>query len=250
MTWACPGPYLEGVTTTRSDAVLSPNAALGWRRLRLGLLTVWVILLALVPILGAREASLTDLRGELEAGRVASVQMTRGLPDGATGFATAQISWQDGWIVRVTSVANASDPSVSVPTPGPDDVVVGDLEQQLHGWDRSGSLRVLADDQHPLSGTMLVGWHVPAGVGAAGLGLWVLTLWLLYAGPQPWRATRWAWFWMVLGPVAVVGVPLFLSLGGPLRRESRTREREQRLTGGWAFLLVPLVVAAATGLLA
>ncbi|MEO6997077.1 MAG: hypothetical protein ABI112_03250 [Terracoccus sp.] len=232
------------MTTTMPDAVLWPNAALGWRRLRLGLLTVWVILLALVPILGAREAPLTELRGELDAGRVASVQMTRALPDGATGYATVQLSWQDGWIDRATSVVNVSDSSVSTPTPGPEDVVVGDLEQQLHGWDTSGSLRVLADDQHPVSGTTLVGWHVPAGVGAAGLGLWVLTLWLLYVGPQTWRATRWAWFWMMLGPVAVVGVPLFLSLGGPIRRAPRTRDSHKRLTGGWAFLLAPLVAAA------
>lgn len=238
------------MTATVSETVLWPNAVHAWRRLRLGLLVVWVLMLALVLILGAREASLTELRAELDAGRVSSVQLTSGLPDGASGFATVQIFWKDRWTDRVTSVTNVSDVSINAPTQGSGDVVVGDLAEQLRGWDSSGSLRVLAD-QRSMSGATLVGWPVPAWMGPAALGLWMLTLWLLYVGPQPWRATRWAWFWTLFSPFGVVAAPLFLAVGGPLRGTPRTRDREneRRLTGGWSFLLV-LLVAAATGLLA
>lgn len=175
--------------------------------------------------------------------------MTRGLPDGASGYATVQIFWKDGWINRVTSVMNVSDPSISAPTQGSDVVVVGDLAQQLHGWDSGGSLSVVAN-QRPMAGATLMGWPVPGWMAPAGLGLWVMTLWLLYVGPPPRRATHWAWFWTLFSPFVVVAAPLFLAVGGPLHRAPRTqeRERERRLTGGWSFLLV-LLVAAATGLL-
>jgi hypothetical protein len=67
---------------------------------------------------------------------------------------------------------------------------------------------------------------------AIPLGLWWLIL--LTAGPQPWRATRWAWFWL---SGSVVGAIAFVLLSGPLPRVRGPRRPERRLTGGWALLI-------------
>jgi hypothetical protein len=46
-----------------------------------------------------------------------------------------------------------------------------------------------------------VRWTVLLAV--ADFVLWLLTLGLLMAGPEPRRATRWAWFRVPVGPLAV-----------------------------------------------
>lgn len=74
---------------------------------------------------------------------------------------------------------------------------------------------------------MVAGWLVFVASAA--------TLLLLIGGPQPWRATRWAWFWLAL-PVAPLGLLAYFLLGGPLG-VARPRHPNRRLTGGWAFLL-------------
>ena len=68
-----------------------------------------------------------------------------------------------------------------------------------------------------------------------GLATWFGTVLLAGAGPQPWRATQWAWIWLILfgGPLGSVA---FLLLGGPLGLW-RPRDLSRRLTGGWAFLI-------------
>jgi hypothetical protein len=62
---------------------------------------------------------------------------------------------------------------------------------------------------------------------------------LLVVGPQPWRATRWAWFWL-LWTAPPLGILAFLLLGGSTRLWPPARA-EARLTGGWAFLLTILL---------
>jgi hypothetical protein len=83
---------------------------------------------------------------------------------------------------------------------------------------------------------------VPTGVVAAALLLTLCGVGLLVAGPEPWRATRWAWFWLVLtSPFVSV---LFLLLSGPTVAVPGPRNPRRRLTGGWAFLLsLPLMGA-------
>jgi hypothetical protein len=68
-------------------------------------------------------------------------------------------------------------------------------------------------------------WRVPGWVGLLAFMLCVSVLCLLGAGPQPWRATRWAWFWLLL-LVPWLTVPGILLLGGstgllPPRRRAR-----------------------------
>ena len=61
------------------------------------------------------------------------------------------------------------------------------------------------------------------------------TLGLLVVGPEPWRATRWAWFWLLTSAAFPLTALAFLVLGGPTPLVPAPRERSRRLTGGWAF---------------
>ena len=57
---------------------------------------------------------------------------------------------------------------------------------------------------------------------------------LLVGSREPWRATSWAWAWLIL--LTPVGVPAFLLFGG-ITGLAPPRPGHRRLTGGWAFLL-------------
>ena len=59
----------------------------------------------------------------------------------------------------------------------------------------------------------MLGWQVPDPIGIVAFVLHLAGLALLVTGPQPWRATRWAWFWLLLLPP--VGSIAFLLLSGP-----------------------------------
>jgi hypothetical protein len=84
------------------------------------------------------------------------------------------------------------------------------------------------------------GVAVPGWVALLGLAAWFGSWLLIIGGPQPWRATRWAWAWLAsIG--APVGLLAFLLLGGPLG-VGRPRNPARRLTGGWAFLLALVVL--------
>jgi hypothetical protein len=63
---------------------------------------------------------------------------------------------------------------------------------------------------------------------------------LIAAGPEPWRATRWAWFWAVLF-TAPVGALAFAILSGPTPLVPTPRNRAWRLSGGWTFIIIMLV---------
>src|SRR5690348_3744935 len=64
-------------------------------------------------------------------------------------------------------------------------------------------------------GQTLAGWRVPGWFPVAAIMLWLATVALLGNGAQPWWGTRWAWFWALFSPAAVVTVPLFLLVSGP-----------------------------------
>jgi hypothetical protein len=66
----------------------------------------------------------------------------------------------------------------------------------------------------------------------------------LINGPEPWRATRWAWFWTIANPLGVIGCLAFLLLSGPIPMLPASKIDARRLHGGWAFI----IVMAATGI--
>ena len=93
-------------------------------------------------------------------------------------------------------------------------------------WDATGSF----------IGPHVLGWVAPDWTGLARLFLVIGTLAHLVLGPQPWRATRWAWFWL-FGVLSPLGMIAFLVLSGPTPGVRTPRSGARRLTGGWAFLL-------------
>ena len=85
--------------------------------------------------------------------------------------------------------------------------------------------------------------------GAAALPVVVLNvagLLLLVGGPQPWRATRWGWFWLCFVP----GGPLvYLARSGPTPGLRPPAPDDALLTGGRALLAaVVLCLVANAGL--
>ena len=120
-------------------------------------------------------------------------------------------------------------------------VVRGSVTDALHELDAGLEVRdepLRGGWQMDVLGLRLEGWAVPA-VAVLGLG----TLMLLVGGPEPERATRWAWFWLMLALPPLV-CPAYLALGGMLRE--RPEPGTRRLRGGWAFVLA-LVLGAAVG---
>jgi hypothetical protein len=113
-----------------------------------------------------------------------------------------------------------------------------DLVQQLR--DASGGNAVITtEDLESYSyGPTILGWRTPVWVGGALLLLWACVTALLTTGPQPWWATRWAWFWLVFSPLALLTLPLFLLISGSPPGVPQAREPGRRLTGGWASLIM------------
>ena len=79
----------------------------------------------------------------------------------------------------------------------------------------------------------LLGW--PTWVAMTACVTLLLQLGYLISGPETWRATRWAWFWVMTVPV--VGTVLMLLLSGRTPGLPAPSTARPRLTGGWAFLL-------------
>jgi len=86
---------------------------------------------------------------------------------------------------------------------------------------------------------------VPQWAGAVAFFAAVGTLLCLVWGPTPWRATRWAWFWIIAHPLGPISAPVFLLLSGPTPLLRAPKPGARRLHGGWAFLLA--VVTAGVG---
>lgn len=213
-------------------------------RLSLALLAALLVFAAVVPAVGARSASLSDLRAAIEAGRVDQVSVTGALPPGATGSSTAHLLWQDGLIARVTTVLHLSDGWHATPPRLADlDHLVGDMGHELSVGGKHVSLRAVTRVQGPGDSTSLAGWHLPLWMSPVGGVLWVVAVLLLATGPEPRWATRWAWFWAFITPLGVVALPLFALGSVPLPGRPAPRPPGHRLTGGWAFLLVNVSVA-------
>lgn len=213
-------------------------------RLRLSLLIGWVALLVATLATGSAPGTWQDLRDQVATGGVDSVRVTGELRrPGSTGFSVVEIQWRDGLLQRRTEVVQIRGSG------GPPDETAADASTPVLRSSPSGRLSALnpglqvTHDQHRLAHGELWGWHVPTAVGLFGLVLWLLVLGRLIAGPPPWRATRWAWFWLLTTPI---GPPAFLVLSGPTPGVPAPRPTRRRLTGGWALLLTLLMASILT----
>jgi hypothetical protein len=88
--------------------------------------------------------------------------------------------------------------------------------------------------------SMVWGKQVPPWLGLTALASTFAALACLIRGPEPWRATRWAWFWLMGNPF---GLLAFLLLSGPTPglRAPRT---SRRLRGGWALVISSAILTA------
>lgn len=204
-----------------------------WERARYTLLACWVLVVLAVPVLGAQPTSLARLEGAVAAGQVQAVRIEGGLPPHSSGDATAEVYWRSGLIRHRSEVVEAR----------PRHAARGDAAQDGVVVTRNIGARLSALQSHLLvsrypnslsSYATLWGWDMPSWLGLVTIGLALASLYLLVNGPQPWRATRWAWFWLMASPV---GIAAFLLLSGPTPLVPAHRNPDRRLTGGWALLL-------------
>jgi hypothetical protein len=185
---------------------------------------------------GAKESSFASLESAVAAGKVHRVELTGdGLSPGSVGYATREVRWREGVLNRYVEVTEASgdDQAREARSEGAGHpVVVGSLEDRLVAIDPT--LQVLTGASRSSSFEVL-GMTGPGWLGVAFLALLAGCLFALSRG-RPWRATRWAWAWIVL-LLPILGMAAWLLLAGPTGRFRPRDPARVWLTGGWALLL-------------
>lgn len=234
------------MTTPAAIEAPNPSAVADWpapaRRFGWALFAAWIVLLVAVVFLGERSSSRADLEDAVASGEVTSVEVYGGLPEGARGYARVELHWRDGPFAYYVELGEAKprpraprgETNLPIVRPGVVDRLVAsneDLEVERR-----------SDSGPPFSASFLA-WQLPWPLALGGPLLVLVTLGLLIVGPQPWRATRWAWFW-IQGIAAPLGMLAYLVLGGPTGLSRPPRPEARRLTGGWAFLLTFVVSSA------
>lgn len=204
--------------------------------LRWAMLALWIFVMTVGVSVGSYDSQLRDLESDLAAGRVTSVMVTPGMPRGAEGETTQSVFWRAGLLNHRADV--------SMIIPGTDNWASDDGMETRSGYDIAEQIAA----EHPtvrieripelLSYAEVFGFQVPFWVLWFALAGAVGTLMVLVSGPQPWRATRWAWFWILS---TGIGPPLFLLLAGPTPPLRSPRKQHRKLTGGWAFLTALLI---------
>ncbi|WP_309647694.1 hypothetical protein [Nocardioides sp.] len=236
-------------STTALAAPAPPHVApwgRGARACRWVLIVCWVALTFVALLAGEREATLSDLEDAVASGEVQEVRVAGGLATGERGRASAQVRWDQGLVTYTTALveerprpSGPSGASGASGASGPsgaqrgDDPVVADVEARLRAL--QPELRV-ARTGWTGGGASVLGWGLPAWAGLLHLGVLLGTLFSLTGSPQPWRATRWAWFWLLV-LVPPIGVPAYLLLAGPTPPVPAPSLTRRRTTGGGGFLL-------------
>ncbi len=205
---------------------------------RAALVVAAVAVAVAVGLLGTHPASLDDLRTAIASGEVHDVRVTGTLPQGASGYTTAYLRWSDGGFDRLTTVRQVSSPDQG---DGAADVVVGSIDRNLREAQGVSVLRIVHDDSARPTGGSMFGIELPSWVVGGALLVWALAVLLLVMGPEPSRATRWAWFWLLVSTFAPLTTLLFLVLGEPSQRPSGGPAGRRRFGGVRAFALMLLV---------
>lgn len=215
----------------------------------MALAAIWVLIIAGSILRGELSSSLGALDEAVASGQVHAVQVVGALPTGAKGSAAVELHWRDGLIRRVAEVrqATSDDPVMQSPVEnGQDPIIVGDVASHLSST--HPGLQVSSEPNTFLRSGItasVLGWRVSGWIAITLLIAWLATLVLLITGPLPWRATRWAWFWiMANSPLGVIGVLAFLLLSGPTPPLPGPKAGRRRLRGGWAFIIATLVTGA------
>ena len=228
--------HVAGTDLSNTDAEqVHGERAVAW--LRAVLLAGWAAIAVTALTVGQFSTSLADLKAAVAAGQVREVTSLGAMEPGVTGYGVQEVTWRQDWWTRRTEV-RVLTPGEQPPTS--DLPVVGrDVLPQLRQLNPD---LVVREGQWSQSSSSIWGVRMPPWVGLTWLLLALTTLGLVMSGPQPWRASRWAWFWLGWLPGGQVA---FLVLSGPTPPLTRPGPRAWRLTGGWAFLAL-LVITAAT----
>lgn len=200
------------------------------------LLLCWLVAIAGAVVEGERHSTASDLIGAIADGDVHHVQASGGLGGFGTGYATVHLRWREHGVqhsAEVVQIRGRHHGRVSVGG-GATGRFTGDLDDYLTS--EGGSIAI--EHSGDLEGGLFAeyaGWEVRGWTAALIAALFVLTVLKGASGPEPWRATRWAWFWLMLA-VPPIACPAYLLVGGPTGLAPPSRP-ERRMTGGWAFLL-------------
>lgn len=205
------------------------------RACRWALIACWVALTFIALLAGERESSLSDLEDAVASGDVQEVQLAGGLADGERGSASVQVRWDRGLMTYMTALVEERPLQAARSGVQRDggEPVVADVEARLRAL--QPELRVTRTTWSG-PGASVLGWGLPGWAGVLYPGVLLGTLFSLTGSPQPWRATRWAWFWLLV-LVPPVGVPAYLLLAGPTPPLPAPRRPERRLRGSDGFLL-------------
>ena len=213
-----------------------------WRLTGLAFALLWLVTAVLFVQLGEKRSDLGHLYAAVGEGSVQHVEVV-GLPEqpGWRGLAQVTLRWDGALLNRFAQVTvdNRRQPGQGLQG----DVIVGDPGDYLQAQAAPRHLEIT------YSGSVGYqewhGWRGPDVPAVMALAAWFGTVLLAGAGPQPWRATSWAWIWLILfgGPL---GSLAFLFLGGPLGLW-RPKDLSRRLTGGWAFLIAVVFLGGANG---
>lgn len=206
------------------------------RRIGWALFAAWFALGAAALFFGESRATYAELERDVASGAVTEVQVTRGLGREARGFAVVEVHWHKGWFGHTTQVVEANPIDRGGRQVGGSDVTArvsptttDRLREIEPGLDVSRTSR-------GRFGGEVFGRSAPDWVVFATFLVWLSTITYLIAAPRPWRATKWAWFWL-LGILPPLGPLAFLAIGGPTRVLGPPAPGSRRLTGGWAFLI-------------
>lgn len=207
----------------------------------------WVLLAATVVltgawvVLGQQESSYRDLRAAVADGDVNEVTVY-GVTAPYRGRVDVEVQWRTGPFGIFRHLAEVTEQHPQRTTVRHGRVVVEDVGEDLLARDPDLAVE-RRNETAPWLNTSAYGRPVPAWVAIGGLVVGFAVLLLLVGGPQPFRATRWAWFWLI-GAVPPLGIMAFLLVGGATR-VLPPRRPDDRLTGGWAFLLALVLNSAA-----
>lgn len=224
-----------------SHEVRSVRSPLNRRLVAWVLLAGWLVVAVAAVATGERESSLDSLRDAIAEGDVDEVRVEGGLGPRSRGFSTVKLTWSEHGLDYFTEVTQARGRPSRGETWRSDDRprrVAGDLAGFLDLGDDDVRL-VRTRDYGSGIHAELVGWRLTGWVVWLMAGLFVMTSGMLGGAGEPWRATRRAWFWLILMLPPFV-CPAYLLFGGPAGL-ARPKRPEARLTGGWAFLLAILL---------
>lgn len=212
-----------------------------WDRVRYTLIVGWLLAIIATPLTGERASSWGEITGLVTAGEVDTVRVVGELPGRGTGYSVVEVHWRHGLLRYTAEVVHVQGRGNGAPARAATDATTPRINEAPSSrlTELQPGLEVTREDHRSGAAGELLGWHVPPVVAMSAALLFFAGFGLLIAGPQPWRATRWAWFWLLLPPVGSVA---FLLLSGPTPGLPSPRNPRRRLTGGVAFLLSLLLM--------